>query len=498
MDALVPTGIAGLDEILGGGLVAGTMALVEGAPGAGKTTLGLQFIHHGVVAHGEPGLVLTFEQVPQQLYRDALNFGWDLRRLVQEGKLQVLFLTPDVLHRQMSDPEEMWSGLARGATPRRVLIDSVTHLRQLSTDEARLRAILNALLSSMRRQGLTALLLTEMEERGGTAIPFEEYAADAVIRLTYAAAQGDAGPRQRHLEVLKTRGQEHVAGRHSFTFAAGGLRLFPHLRPKPITPPQLERQVFLGVAGFDQLFAGGVPATAHVMLVGDTGVGKTLASLLFLHEGLQCGEWCAFSACDEVPAMTRRTLAHFGLPTTAHERIGRLCFVDAHGRRGTGEQLAVEDPSNLDEFLNVEDTLLALLQQRADAAGGLPTAPPGLPAAGHGGAVRLCVDGMSTILATSSYQAALDFVTAHLHNVRARQVFSLDTYTSGTLEPRLMANITQQYDLVLSMRFAEVHGTPIRLGAVEKYRYGQVARQEQIFSVDPRVGLVSHKAALRG
>jgi len=497
MDALVPTGIAGLDEILGGGLVAGTMALVEGAPGAGKTTLGLQFIHHGVVAHGEPGLVLTFEEVPQQLYRDALNFGWDLRRLVQEGKLQVLFLTPDVLHRQMNAPEEMWSGLARGVPPRRVLIDSVTHLRQLSTDEVRLRAILNALLGGMRRQGLTALLLTEMEERGGTAIPFEEYAVDAVIRLTYAAAQGDPGPRQRHLEVLKTRGQEHVAGRHSFKFAAGGLLLFPHLRPKPITPPRVERHAFLGVASFDQLFANGVPATAHVMLVGDTGVGKTLASLLFLHEGLQCGEWCAFSTCDEVPAMTRRTLAHFGLPTTAHERSGRLCFVDAHGRQGTGESLAVEDPGNLDEFLNVEDALLTLLQQRADAAG-TAAPPPGLPPAGPGGGVRLCVDGMSTLLATSSYQAALDFVTAHLHNLRARQVFSLDTYTSGTLEPRLMANITQQYDLVLSLRFAEVHGTPIRLGAVEKYRYGKVAREEQIFSVDPRVGLVSHKAALQG
>jgi len=79
--------------------------------------------------------------------------------------------------------------------------------------------------------------------------------------LVCAAAQGDPGPRQRHLEVLKTRGQEHVAGRHSFKFAAGGLLLFPHLRPKPITPPRVERQAFLGVAGFDQLFADGVPAT---------------------------------------------------------------------------------------------------------------------------------------------------------------------------------------------------------------------------------------------
>lgn len=482
----VPTGIDGLDELLGGGgLVAGTMALVEGAPGAGKTTLGLQFIHHGVVARGEPGLVITFEETPQQLYRDALNFGWDLRRLVQEGKLNVICITADVLQRYLSDPEEMWTRLARGAIPRRVLIDSVTHLRQLTTDEVRLREILNVLLHAMRRQGLTALLLQEMEERGGEGIPFEEYAVDAVIRLAYAV-QEESGPRQRYLEILKTRGQEHAPGRHSFKFVSDGLRIFPHLRPKHTHAPRDGRRAFLGIAGFDQLLGAGAPVPAQVMLVGDTGVGKTLSALLFMHEGLQCGEWCAFTGCDEPPAMTRRTLAHFGMVTTAHEGLGRLCFIDAYGREGSAERLSVGDPANLDEFLNVEDDALDLLRARHDRGDG--AAP----------ARRLCVDGMSTILATTGYQAAIGFVAAHLHNLRAQGVFSLDTYTSGTLEPRLMANLTQQYDLVIGMRFAEVHGAPLRLGEIEKYRFGKVARDEQIFSVDPRMGIVSHNLALRG
>ncbi len=474
---LVPTGIAGFDELLGGGLVAGTMALVEGAPGTGKTTLGLGFIHHGVVARGEPGLVLTFEEVPQQLYRDALNFGWDLRRLVEAGTLSVICLTPDVLQRYLADPEEIWQRLARGISPRRVLIDSVTHLRQLTDDPVRLREILNLFLSGMRRHGLTALLLKELESRGGESIPFEEYAVDAVIRLTYAP-QGDDGARQRFLEVLKTRGQEHVPGRHSFAFAENGLRVYPRPRPRPITPSRGERHVFLGIAGLDQLFEGGIPTPAQVMLVGDTGVGKTLSALLFTHEGLTCGEWCGFVDCDEVPAMTRRTLAHFGLVTTAHERLGRLRFIDAYGRAGGGEEIAVHDPSNLDEFLNVEDRLLDTLRAR--------------------GEVRLCVDGLSTILATSRYQAAIEFVAARLHNLRARQIVGLDTYTAGVLEPRLMNAIAQHYDLVLSMRFGEVHGAPIRLSAVEKYRFGKVAREEHIFSVDPRIGIIFHKAALQG
>jgi circadian clock protein KaiC len=216
----------------------------------------------------------------------------------------------------------------------------------------------------MRRQGLTTLLLKELEERGGDDIPFEEYAVDAVIRLVYAPAGVD-GARQRYLEILKTRGQEHVSGRHSFTFAPNGLRVFPHLRPKPIAAPRDDRRAFLGLAGFDQLLGAGAPAASQVMLVGDTGVGKTLSSLLFTHEGLLCGDWCAFIACDEVPAMTRRTMTHFAMATQAHERLGRLRFVDAYGREGTSEAQAIGDPGNLDEFLNVEDAVLDTLQTRA-------------------------------------------------------------------------------------------------------------------------------------
>lgn len=474
---LVCTGVSGLDELLGGGLVPGTMALIEGAPGAGKTTFGLQFVHDGVM-RGEHGLVLTFEETPQQLYRDALNFGWDLRRLVEDGTLSIICITPELLHRYLRDTDEMWSVLTRGARPRRVLVDSVTNLRQVTNDEVRMREVLNVMLSSMRRQGMTAFLLSEMDERVGESIPFEEYVVDAVIRLVYATPPGEE-VRRRYIEILKTRGQQHVSGRHSFKFVADGLRVFPPVRPKAIESPREQRRIFLGIGAFDELLGTGVPAPAQIMLLGDTGVGKTVSSLHFIHEGLQCGERCAFIDCDEVPAMTRQTLAHFGIATTAHERLGRLRFVDAYGREGTREALAVLDPTDLDEFLTVEDQILDELGV-------------------SGGPVRTCVDGMSSILASTTHQPALDFVAAHLRNLRARQLVSLDTYTSGVLEPRLMASITQHYDMVITLRFAEIHGAPIRLGAVEKYRFGAVGREEQIFSVQPRVGIVSHQSALQG
>ncbi len=92
----VKTGIPGLDEMLHGGLLPQTATLVEGAPGTGKTTLGMQFIYYGIVEYNEPGIILTFEQFPSQFYRDAANFGWDFRRLEEEGKLRIIMSSPEV------------------------------------------------------------------------------------------------------------------------------------------------------------------------------------------------------------------------------------------------------------------------------------------------------------------------------------------------------------------------------------------------------------------
>ena len=84
MSELVSTGIPRMDEILAGGLRRGTCTLLEGIPGTGKTTVGLQFIHHGAVREDEPGLVITFEQFPEQMIADAARLGWDLEGLDAE------------------------------------------------------------------------------------------------------------------------------------------------------------------------------------------------------------------------------------------------------------------------------------------------------------------------------------------------------------------------------------------------------------------------------
>src|SRR4051795_1273494 len=92
----VITGIPGLDEMLRGGFPQGAAALVEGAPGTGKSTFGMQFIYQGAVQAGEPGIILTFETFPRQYYRDARNFGWDFEALEAANKLRVVMSSPEV------------------------------------------------------------------------------------------------------------------------------------------------------------------------------------------------------------------------------------------------------------------------------------------------------------------------------------------------------------------------------------------------------------------
>ena len=92
----VKTGIEGLDEILHGGFLTQTANLVEGAPGTGKTTLGMQFIYNGIQLYDEPGLIVTFEEFPQQYYRDAASFGGDFKKLEREGLRKDVLTSPEV------------------------------------------------------------------------------------------------------------------------------------------------------------------------------------------------------------------------------------------------------------------------------------------------------------------------------------------------------------------------------------------------------------------
>jgi circadian clock protein KaiC len=172
----VRTGVRGLDDMLGDGFIPGSANLIEGAPGTGKSTLGMQFIYTGIVEHGEPGIILTFEEFPQQYYRDAENFGWDFRRLEAEGKLKIFMTSPEVTKADLENVGGMIETLTTTMGARRILVDSVSHFERMTSDPLELRSILFGFINGLKREGLTSLLTKE-----SAALFGEWYRGDSLI-----------------------------------------------------------------------------------------------------------------------------------------------------------------------------------------------------------------------------------------------------------------------------------------------------------------------------
>ncbi|MBI4770299.1 MAG: AAA family ATPase, partial [Chloroflexi bacterium] len=158
------SGIPGLDEMLNGGYLPGSVVLVRGAPGTGKTTLGLQFLRAGA-AQNEPGLFISFEEFPESLERDAASLGWDLKAMQAGGALTVQFTSPEVLLASLQSGDSPLQQLIHENNVRRLVLDSATHFTRLARDEQDLRQTYSALVNALKREDLTALLLAEDRRR---------------------------------------------------------------------------------------------------------------------------------------------------------------------------------------------------------------------------------------------------------------------------------------------------------------------------------------------
>jgi circadian clock protein KaiC len=220
----VPTGIKGLDDMLSGGFLEGSAVLVRGAAGTGKTSLALQYLVHGATHCNETGLLITFEEFPRSLQRDALSLGWDLSSLEQAGKLHILFTSPRVLLASLQKPHSELERLFLEKNIRRVVVDSVSHFRRLSDDPQKLRQIYNTLINALKREDATSILIGE-EGRADQA-PEESgrlsFVVDVIVLLRYVEIDSAI---QRGMLVLKMRGSDHVKEIRRYQIRRGGIQV---------------------------------------------------------------------------------------------------------------------------------------------------------------------------------------------------------------------------------------------------------------------------------
>lgn len=220
----VETNIKGLDEMLQGGFLPQTANLVEGPPGTGKSTLGMQFIYNGIRYHDEPGLIVTFEEFPQQYYRDAEGFGWDFRKLEREGKLRVIMTSPEVSRSDLESVGGTIETLAREMGARRILIDSISHFDQLTDDIIELRAVVYGFINALKREGLTCILTRESPVLlgGDEAENPIAFVVDSYILLRYVEIESAI---RKALLVLKLRGSDHAKDIRQFEISDKGIEI---------------------------------------------------------------------------------------------------------------------------------------------------------------------------------------------------------------------------------------------------------------------------------
>jgi circadian clock protein KaiC len=320
------TGISGLDDILGGGLPANHLYLVEGTPGAGKTTLGLQFLRRGV-ENGEAGLYITLSETATELKTVAASHGWTLEGLEIFELVTEAGLSADseqsILHPSEIELGETTRGVMAAAErvkPRRVVFDSLSEMRLLAQNPLRYRRQVLALKSFFSTRGCTVLLL---DDRSADSDDLQLHSiAHGVISLEQTV--GQYGPERRNLRVIKMRGIRFRGGDHDFNLDTGGLAVFPRLVAAEHRSDFTAEIVGTGNAALDKLLGGGLGRGSNTLFSGPSGVGKTTTAIACVRAALLRGERAVYYLFDEgLGTLLLRSKA-LGLDIDPFLRDGRL------------------------------------------------------------------------------------------------------------------------------------------------------------------------------
>jgi circadian clock protein KaiC len=327
--AKAPTGIEGLDQVLGGGLPSGRATLLTGATGSGKTLLGLEFLVHGAQRFGENGVFVAFEESASELAVNVASFGFDLEGLVAADRLrvdEVQFERFGTNHAGAYDLEGLFIRLGHAIDAigaKRVVLDTVDVLFAGLPEPAVVRTELMRLFRWLKERGVTAIVTAE---RGGgelTRYGIEEFVADCVIVLDHRVEHESS---VRRLRIVKYRGSAHGTDEYPFLIDEDGIWVNPVSGVKLDYTASTER-VSTGIADLDTMLGGGgVYRGSSILLSGTAGTGKTSISASFIDAACRRGERCVFFSFEESSDQIIRDLRSIGLDLQPWVEAGLLYF----------------------------------------------------------------------------------------------------------------------------------------------------------------------------
>lgn len=338
-----PIGIAGLDEVLHGGLIPQRAYLARGGPGTGKTTLGLHFLHTGV-SRGERALLITLESNEAQLRADAAAQGLGLdgvrvldlsptREFFAENQSYDIFSPADV---ERDPTTKQIIQTVQEQRPQRVFVDAITTLRYLSPDAFQFRKQALSFLRYLVESGATVVMSSEAT----AAVPDDDlrFMSDGILEVEVSQ---EHGTRRRTISVAKMRGSDFEGGRHDLRLTEGGMEVYPRLVPGSHERDFVAEVIASGVAELDEMLGGGIERGTITILSGPSGVGKTTLGMQFMKEAAARGERSVVYGFEEQNETLFHRCASVGIPVREMVRAGSLSVVPVEPLRFSPAEFAL-------------------------------------------------------------------------------------------------------------------------------------------------------------
>lgn len=325
-----PTGIQGFDEITGGGLPEGRIALVTGGPGSGKTLFSMEFITHGIMQFNEPGLFVAFEETAKELETNVIGMGFDLKQMVEQKKLILDYIPIERAEIEETGDYDLEGLFVRlgymidSIGAKRVVLDTLEALFAGFPNELILRAELRRLFRWLKARGVTTIVTAEKGREGQmTRHGLEEYVSDCVIVLDHLVKENVA---TRRLRVVKYRGSQHGTNEYPFLIGHEGISVLP-ITSLGLTYQVSTDRVSTGLPRLDAMLGGkGLYKGSSTMISGTAGTGKSSLAATFTDSVCRSGGKVLYMAFEESQDQIIRNMASIGMDLGQWVRKGRLTF----------------------------------------------------------------------------------------------------------------------------------------------------------------------------
>ncbi|MEO0373616.1 MAG: ATPase domain-containing protein [Cyanobacteria bacterium P01_A01_bin.17] len=415
------TGIEGLDQLLKGGIPLGRSLILSGVSGTGKTTFALQFLVEGAKRQ-EKGLLLSFEETRDRLYRSAAGFGWDLASLEEQGVLRVIFVPQTDI--RIEEQLELLIQEVEEFNPRRLVVDSLSVFLYRVQDPAIQREKTFQLATLMQRVGGVGILISDIPANDINRLSrfgVEETIADGTIVLSTKVFEKR---RQRYLEVFKMRAADYVAGHHRMKITSTGIQVFFLQKDRIATSDPNLLDLKLVFQPLQNLFQGALPLNSTWLLRGESGLGKSTLACQFVMEGLRNQASVLYVGTDVSTPQSLKALEMLGSSPRSYLESGQLVMLDVFGTEGNA--------------LTLDDTevFLFTLAKQLDK----------MPKPCH-----VVMDSLTPLAIAHTHTKFVNFIARKNRLLRQPAVLLFDVFLIGILEAGLRSSLLNAYDVSVEM-----------------------------------------------